>query len=85
MRYGQGGGLMPGEQEKRERLRLEAAERFGCGGRTEGRREGVAGHGAVGAALAAGGEEGDTDALRSKGPVSVEPLRPGQREFVERD
>lgn len=28
MRYVQGGGVTPGEQEKRERLRLEAAERF---------------------------------------------------------
>ncbi|MEU1628617.1 hypothetical protein ABZ746_25555 [Streptomyces sp. NPDC020096] len=35
MRYGHGGGLTPREQEKRERLRLEAAERFACGEKTE--------------------------------------------------
>ncbi|MFF4121591.1 helix-turn-helix domain-containing protein [Streptomyces sp. NPDC001714] len=29
------GGLTPKEQEKRERLRLEAAERFACGEKTE--------------------------------------------------
>jgi hypothetical protein len=31
MRYGQPGGYTPAEQERRERLRLGAAERFACG------------------------------------------------------
>ncbi|GGX52557.1 helix-turn-helix domain-containing protein [Streptomyces noursei] len=35
MRYAQGGGLTPGEQEKREGLRLEAAERFASGEKSE--------------------------------------------------
>ncbi|MEV6057801.1 helix-turn-helix domain-containing protein [Streptomyces sp. NPDC052107] len=35
MRYAQGGGLMPEEQEKRERVRLEAVERFARGERSE--------------------------------------------------
>lgn len=35
MRYAHGGGLTPKEQEKRERVRLEAAERFTRGEKTE--------------------------------------------------
>ncbi|MER5214772.1 winged helix-turn-helix domain-containing protein [Streptomyces sp. NPDC002838] len=35
MRYAHGGGLTPKEQEKRERVRLEAAERFARGEKTE--------------------------------------------------
>ncbi len=35
MRYAHGGGLTPKEQEKRERARLEAAERFARGEKTE--------------------------------------------------
>jgi hypothetical protein len=35
MRYAHGGGLTPKEQEKRERVRLEAAERFARGAKTE--------------------------------------------------
>ena len=31
MRYAQRGGYTPAEQQRRERLRLEAAERFACG------------------------------------------------------
>jgi hypothetical protein len=31
MRYAQGGGLTPERQEFRERVRLEAAERFAAG------------------------------------------------------
>lgn len=74
MRYAHGGGLTPKEQEKRERVRLEAAERFARGEKTEvvarelrvtsrsvrrWRRE---------------WEQGGADALRSKGPASVERL-----------
>ncbi|MFD9286504.1 helix-turn-helix domain-containing protein [Streptomyces mirabilis] len=35
MRYAHGGGLTPKQQEKRERVRPEAAERFARGERTE--------------------------------------------------
>jgi putative transposase len=35
MRYAHGGGLTPKEQEKRERVRLEAAEPFARGEKTE--------------------------------------------------
>jgi len=71
MRYAQGGGLTPREQEKRERLRLEAAERFARGERTE----------VIARALRVtprsvrrwrrAWEQDGADALRSKGPVSV--------------
>src|SRR5947208_756407 len=35
MRYAHGGGLTPKEQKKRERVRLQAAERFARGEKTE--------------------------------------------------
>ncbi|AZS69853.1 hypothetical protein DDE74_01740 [Streptomyces lydicus] len=38
MRYAQGDGLTPLEQEKRERLRLEAVERFARGEVSRGTR-----------------------------------------------
>lgn len=34
MRYAQGGGLTPREQERRESLRLEASRRFEAGDKT---------------------------------------------------
>src|SRR6201989_145601 len=78
MRYAQGGGYPPAEQQRRERLRLEAPGRFARGAAisqiahdlrfTEGsvRRW----HGAW--------QAGGTEALRSKGPVSRERLSPQQ-------
>lgn len=85
MRYAQGGGLTPRGQEKREQLRLEAAERFACGEKT----------GAIARNLRVTSrsvrrwrrawEEGGTDALRSKGPASVERLSPGQWGRLERE
>src|SRR6516162_6907275 len=74
MRYAQRGGYTPAEQQRRERLRLEAAGRFARGGEisqiahdlrvTEGsvRRW----HRAW--------RDGGAEALRSKGPVSREKL-----------
>jgi putative transposase len=74
MRYRQGGGLTPAEQEKHELLRLEAAERFERGDTAKEiaddlrvtersvRRWGVA------------WREGGVEALRSKGPASRERL-----------
>ncbi|MFJ9382046.1 winged helix-turn-helix domain-containing protein [Streptomyces sp. NPDC101455] len=85
MRYAHGGGLTPKEQEKRERVRLEAAERFARGEKTEvvarelrvtsrsvrrWRRE---------------WEEGGTGALHSKGQASVERLSSRQWERLERE
>ena len=78
MRYAQRGGYTPAEQQRRERLRLEAAGRFARGDAisqiahdlrvTEGsvRRW----HRAW--------RDGGTEALRSKGPVSREKLSPQQ-------
>ena len=78
MRYAQRGGYTPAEQQRRERLRLEAAGRFARGDEigeiahdlrvTEGsvRRW----HRAW--------RDGGTEALRSKGPVSRERLSPQQ-------
>src|SRR6201989_555714 len=78
MRYAQRGGSTPAAQRRRERLRLEAAGRFARGDAisqiahdlrvTEGsvRRW----HRAW--------QDGGTEALRSKGPVSRERLSPQQ-------
>jgi transposase len=78
MRYAQRGGYTPAEQQRRERLRLEAAERFARGDPTgqiardlrvtevSVRRWRRAWH------------RGGAEALRSKGPVSRERLSSGQ-------
>jgi transposase len=78
MRYGQRGGYTPAEQQRRERLRLEAAGRFAAGDSvgviardlrvTEGsvRRWRRAWRG------------GGVESLRSRGPVSREKLSPQQ-------
>nr|WP_307519912.1 helix-turn-helix domain-containing protein [Streptomyces umbrinus] len=85
MRYAHGGGLTPKQQEKRERVRLEAAERFARGEKSE----------AVARELRVTSrsvrrwrrewEQGGADALRSKGPVSVERLSRSQWERLERE
>ena len=78
MRYAQRGGYTPAEQQRRERLRLEAADRVARGDST--------------AAIAAdlrvtertvrrwrqAWRDGGTAALRSRGPVSREKLSPEQ-------
>ncbi|WP_053731049.1 helix-turn-helix domain-containing protein [Streptomyces sp. WM6378] len=78
MRYPQKGRLTPAEQEKRESVRLEAAERFEAG----------AGTAKVAAELRvsdrsvrrwrAAWRDGGAVALASKGPVAVERLSPQQ-------
>lgn len=85
MRYAQGGGLTPGEQLARERVRLEAGARFERGEKTA----------EIAAGLRVGRRqvekwrrawrEGGLDALRSRGPVSVERLSPRQWERLERE
>jgi putative transposase len=78
MRYAQRGGYTPAEQQRRERLRLEAAERFARG---DGIDE-IAGDlrvtpGSVRRWRRAWRDSG-TEALRSRGPVSRERLSPQQ-------
>jgi putative transposase len=83
MRYAQGGGLTPREQQARERVRLDAGARFARGEKTA----------EIAAALRVGvrqvekwrraWREGGVDALRSKGPLSVERLSPEQWQRLE--
>nr|WP_131770386.1 winged helix-turn-helix domain-containing protein [Candidatus Protofrankia californiensis] len=85
MRYAQGGGLTPKEQQARERVRWEAGTRFERGEKTAD----------IAAALRVGKRqvekwrrtwrEGGLGALRSKGPLSVERLSPAQWECLERE
>src|SRR2546430_17579600 len=78
MRYAQRGGYTPAEQQRRERLRLEAAERFARGdGINEIAHDLRVMPGSVRRwprARQAGGPAG----LRAKGPVSREKLSPPQ-------
>ena len=72
MRYAQRGGYTPAEQQRRERLRLEAAERFACGdGIEEIARDLRVTEGSVRRWRRAWRDGGDA-ALRSRGPVSAE-------------
>ena len=74
MRYAQRGGYTPAEQQRRERLRLEAAERFARGDRIgEIAHELRVTEGSVRRWHRAW-QAGGTAALRSKGPVSREKL-----------
>ena len=73
-----GAGIRPAEQERRERFRLEAAERFACGDSAS----------AIAADLRVtertvrrwrqAWRDGGTAALKSRGPVSRERLSPPQ-------
>jgi transposase len=84
MRYAQGGGLTPQEQQARERVRLDAGARFERGEKTAD----------IAAVLRVGvrqvekwrrtWREGGLDALRSQGPMSVEHLSPEQWHRLER-
>lgn len=78
MRYAQRGGYTPAEQERRERLRLEAAERFARG---DSVREVAADLRVTECSVRRwrrAWQAGGTGALRSKGPVSRERLSPQQ-------
>jgi putative transposase len=78
MRYAQRGGYTPAEQERRERLRLEAAERFARGDSIrEIARDLRVTEGSVRRWHRAW-QAGGTEALKSKGPVSREKLSPRQ-------
>jgi putative transposase len=74
MRYAQRGGYTPAEQHRRERLRLEAAERFARGDGTEEIAHDLrVTEGSVRRWHRAW-RDGGIEALRSKGPVSRERL-----------
>lgn len=85
MRYAQGGGLTPGEQEKRERLRLEAAERFACGDKTEDIAKDLRVTARSVRRWRRAWGEGGADALQSRGPMAVERLSPAQWARLERE
>ena len=78
MRYAQRGGYTPAEQQRRERLRLEAAGRFARGDRiSEIAHDLRVTEGSVRRWRKAW-QDGGPEALRSKGPVSREKLSPRQ-------
>jgi transposase len=83
VRYAQGGGLTPREQAKRERVRLEAAERFARGTKTvDIARQLRVGKRQVEKWRSAW-RTGGVQALRSKGPMSAERLGAQQFERLE--
>jgi len=85
MRYAQRGGYTPAEQQRRERLRLEAAERFARGdGINEIARDLRVAPGSIRRWRRAG-QDGGTEALRSRGPVSREKLSPLQWARLEQE
>ena len=78
MRYAQRGGYTPAEQQRRERLRLEAAGRFARGDTIDEIAHDLrVTEGSVRRWLRAW-RDGGPEALRSKGPVSRERLSPQQ-------
>jgi transposase-like protein len=78
MRCAQRGGYTPAEQQRRERLRLEAAGRFARGDKvSEIAHDRRVTEGSVQRWHRAW-REGGTEALRSKGPVSRERPSPQQ-------
>ena len=78
MRYAQCGGYTPAGQERRERLRLGADERFARGDEvSEIARDLRVTEGSVRRWRRAW-QQGGIEALRSKGPVSAERLSPAQ-------
>ena len=78
MRYAQRGGYTPAEQQRRERLRLQAAGRFARGDTiTEIARDLRVTEGSVRRWRKAW-RDGGAEALRSRGPVSREKLAPRQ-------
>ncbi|MGW4963215.1 helix-turn-helix domain-containing protein [Nonomuraea sp. NPDC004186] len=74
MRYGLRGGYAPAEQERRERVRLQAAEWFEAGEWTRAIAARLRVHEWSVTSWRKAWREGGTSALRSKGPVSREKL-----------
>src|SRR5689334_13133763 len=83
MRYAQRGGYTPAEQQRRERLRLQAAGRFArADAVSEIAHDLRVTEGSVRRWQRAW-RDGGTEALRSKGPVSRERLSPQQQSRLE--
>jgi transposase len=78
MRYAQRGGYTPAEQQRRERLRLEAAERFARGDTVREVARDLRVTEASVRRWRRAWQAGGTGALKSKGPVSRERLSPQQ-------
>jgi putative transposase len=78
MRYAQRGGYTPEEQERRERLRMRAAELFERGESIEAVAEEFRVTVPTVRRWRRLWREGGAEALRSKGPVSVERLSADQ-------
>jgi transposase len=83
MRYGQRGGYTPSEQERRERVRLQAAEWFEAGKSTKTIAVWLRVHERSVTRWRKAWREGGAAALLSKGPVSVEKLSAGQWERLD--
>ncbi|MEV4583403.1 winged helix-turn-helix domain-containing protein [Nonomuraea jabiensis] len=83
MRYGQRGGYTPAEQERRERVRLQAAEWFEAGESTKTVAARLRVHERSVTRWRKAWREGGTQALRSKGPVSKEKLSDRQWQRLE--
>ena len=78
MRYAQGGGLTPREQERRESLRLEASRRFEAGDKTADIAADLRVSERSVQRWRRAWREGGVRALHSVGPMAVERLTPGQ-------
>jgi transposase len=78
MRYAQRGGYTPAEQQRRERLRLEAAERFARGDPVREIAHDLRVTECSVRRWRRAWRDGGTAALRSRGPVSREKLSPQQ-------
>src|SRR5215813_8236477 len=85
MRYAQRGGYTPEEQERRERLRMQAAERFERGKSVEAVAEEFRVTVPTVRKWRRQWCEGGVEALRSKGPVSVERLSGDQWARLEQE
>ncbi|MEU8146228.1 helix-turn-helix domain-containing protein [Nonomuraea sp. NPDC048901] len=83
LRYGQRGEYTPAEQERRERVRLQAAEWFEAGESTRAVAAWLRMHGRPVTHWRKAWREGGAEALRSKGPVSAESLSAGQWEGLD--
>ena len=85
MRYGQRGGYTPAEQQRRERLRLQAARRFAAGDRVSEIAQDLRVTAASVRRWRRAWAEGGIEGLKSKGPVSRERLSPQQWARLEQE
>src|SRR5712691_6330213 len=85
MRYAQRGGYTPAEQQRRERLRLEAAGRFARGDEVDEIAYGLRVTPGSVRRWRRAWQAGGAEALRSRGPVSRERLSPQQWARLEQE